>query len=40
MAREPEYSGAVEISRERQMFKRFLTLLPSFGILFLTTSGR
>jgi amino acid transporter len=39
MAQEPTYNGAIEISRERQMLKRSLTLLPLFGIIYFTISG-
>ncbi|OFW61017.1 MAG: hypothetical protein A2133_04375 [Actinobacteria bacterium RBG_16_64_13] len=39
MAKEQTYGGALEISRERQMLKRSLTLLPLFGIIYFTVSG-
>ncbi len=39
MAKEPTYEGALEISQERKMLKRSLTLLPLFGIIYFTISG-
>ena len=39
MAREPVSSAAKEISAERRMLKRSLTLLPLFGIIYFTISG-
>jgi amino acid transporter len=39
MAKEAKVSAAQEISVERQMLKRSLTLLPLFGIIFFTISG-
>jgi hypothetical protein len=39
MAQQPTYNGGAEISRERQLLKRSLTLLPLFGIIYFTISG-
>jgi amino acid transporter len=39
MAKEKQVSAAQEISVERQMLKRSLTLLPLFGIIFFTVCG-
>ncbi len=39
MANEPVPSVASEISAERKMLKRSLTLLPLFGIIYFTVSG-
>jgi amino acid transporter len=39
MAKEPVSSVAKEISAERKMLKRSLTLLPLFGIIYFTISG-
>ena len=39
MAGESQMNGAREISFERQMLKRSLTLLPLFGIIYFTVSG-
>ena len=39
MANEPFPSAASEISAERKMLKRSLTLLPLFGIIYFTVSG-
>jgi amino acid transporter len=39
MAKEPTYNVGTEISQERKMLKRSLTLLPLFGIIYFTISG-
>ena len=39
MAGAPVSSVGKEISVERQMLKRSLTLLPLFGIIYFTVSG-
>jgi amino acid transporter len=39
MAKEPTEAVAQEISQERKMLKRSLTLLPLFGIIFFTVCG-
>jgi amino acid transporter len=39
MAGDTKRSGAAEISYERKMLKRSLTLLPLFGIIYFTVSG-
>ena len=39
MAKESAPSIAKEISAERKMLKRSLTLLPLFGIIYFTVSG-